>query len=143
MDKIILGNKEKDKEYYFRETCFGIVYKNNNFYITIKNNDYSLIGGGIEEGESHIETLKREYMEEAGLEIENATPLITIDCYWVTRHGHYVNSLAHFYIVSVSDKENTPLEQESSLVKVSKEEILSKLFLPYQIKAVSMYLDMI
>ena len=36
MDKITLGNKEIDKEYYFRETCFGIVYKNNIFYITIK-----------------------------------------------------------------------------------------------------------
>lgn len=69
MKKIVIGKKESNIHYGFRETCFGIVEVNNTFYITLKNGDYSLIGGGINDGESHLECLKREFLEEAGLTI--------------------------------------------------------------------------
>ena len=55
MNKIIIGNKDNNIKYCFRETCFGIVKKNDKFYITSKDGDYSLIGGGLEDGESHLE----------------------------------------------------------------------------------------
>ena len=32
MNKIIIGNKDNNIKYCFRETCFGIVKKNNKFY---------------------------------------------------------------------------------------------------------------
>ena len=44
MKKIILGTKIENTKYDFRETCFGIVYKNDKFYVTEKNGEISLIG---------------------------------------------------------------------------------------------------
>lgn len=58
MKKIIIGEKDFSKNYDFRETCFGIVVKNNKLYCTEKRNEFSLIGGGIEQGESHLDCLK-------------------------------------------------------------------------------------
>ena len=78
---------------------------------------------------------KREFIEEAGLTITNIKDFITIDCYWLTRNNKNMNSLANFYIVEVSDKEVEPTEAGHELVKVTKEEILDLLPLPYHKKA--------
>ena len=57
------------------------MYQDNRFYVTEKNGEISLIGGEVEPNETHIETLKREILEEAGLSIKNIEEFITIDCY--------------------------------------------------------------
>ena len=142
MKRIRLGVKDKNKEYIFRETCFGVVFKGGEFYVTEKDGEISLIGGGVEKGESHEETLRREFMEEAGLEIVNIAPLITIDCYWHTKDSRDMNSLANFYIVDVDDRIFEPTEKQSKLVRIKKDEIISKLSLPYQIKAVEIFLSL-
>ena len=49
MKKVVVGKKDENIKYDFRETCFGIVYKNDMFYLTSKKGEPSLIGGGIEE----------------------------------------------------------------------------------------------
>lgn len=141
MKKIILGKKEENTKYYFRETCFGIVYKNDKFYLTSKNDEISLIGGGLEKGEDHIECLKREFMEEAGLTIIDYSEFITIDCFWLTRDNDNMESLANFYIIEVSNKIENPTEKISKLELVDKNEILSKLPLPYHKEAIKIYLE--
>lgn len=141
MKKIIVGKKEKNIKYDFRETCFGIVYKNNLFYLTKKKGEPSLIGGGIEVGEDVKVCLEREFIEEAGLTVTSIKEFITVDCYWFTRGNTYMNSLANFYIVDVSDEEVVPIEVGHELIKVSKDEILNLLPLPYHKKAIEMYLE--
>lgn len=65
METIVIG-KEFQSHYSVRETCFGIVKKDNTLLFVNKNNQYSLVGGGIEKGETFIDCLKREFLEEAG-----------------------------------------------------------------------------
>lgn len=139
MNKLVIGRKNNNIRYVFRETCFGIVEKNNEFYITLKGSDYSLIGGGIESNESHLECLKREFIEEAGLKIKSIKELCTIDCYWNTRSDIDMNSLSNIYIVEVFDEEYKPLEKNSTLVKCTKEELLNNIVLPYQKEALREY----
>lgn len=141
MKKVVVGKKDGRKKYDFRETCFGIVYKNNLFYLTSKKGEPSLIGGGIEEGENPRTCLEREFMEEAGLTVTDIHEFVTVDCYWFTRSKVNMNSLANFYIVEVSDEEVEPTEAGHELVKVTKEEILDLLPLPYHKKALEMYLE--
>ena len=141
MKKVVVGHKDENIKYDFRETCFGIVYKNNMFYLTNKNGETSLIGGGIEEGEDIKVCLEREFMEEAGLTVTDIYEFVTIDCYWVTRYKDNMNSLANFYIVKVNDEEVKPTEAGHELVKVTKDEILDLLPLPYHKKAIEMYLE--
>ena len=80
-------------------------------------------------------------MEEAGLTVTDIHEFVTVDCYWFTRSKVNMNSLANFYIVEVSDEEVEPTEAGHELVKVTKEEILDLLPLPYHKKALEMYLE--
>lgn len=141
MKKIQMGIKEKEINYMFRETCFGIYEKNNQIYLTKKNNEISLIGGGIKEKESYLECLKREFLEESGCLIKKAKELYTIDCYWVTRDNVNMESLVHIFLVDLDSKILSPLEKESELIIIDKNDLLEKLELPYQKKAIEMYLD--
>ena len=141
MDRIILGNKIDSIKYDFRETCFGIVYKNDKFYLTEKNGEISLIGGGIEPNETYEETLKREFIEEAGLTIKKIKEFVTIDCYWITRNNDYMNSLANFYIVEIDNEIKEPTEEISRLVILEKTEIKDKLSLPYQREAINLFFE--
>jgi 8-oxo-dGTP pyrophosphatase MutT (NUDIX family) len=63
MKTIVVGDKFEGK-YSYRETCFGIVRNKESFLVVEKNNQYSLVGGGIEENETCKECLKREFLEE-------------------------------------------------------------------------------
>lgn len=141
MEKIIVGSKDEKIKYDFRETCFGIVYKNDMFYLTNKKGEPSLIGGGIEVGEDPKVCLEREFMEEAGLTVTDIREFITVDCYWITRNNDNMNSLANFYIVEVNDEEKEPTEAGHELLKVTKEEVYDLLPLPYHKKAIEMYLE--
>ena len=141
MKKITIGTKLENENYDFRETCFGIVTDGDEMYCTEKNGEISLIGGGIEEGETQIECLKREFLEESGCFIKDAKELCTIDCFWITRNQKYMESLANIYIVEISDKRIEPTEKGNKLVKIKMEEILDILELPYQKRAVKEYMN--
>ncbi|MCK9575239.1 MAG: hypothetical protein M0R51_04715 [Clostridia bacterium] len=51
--KTIKFGIKKDLKYGFRETCFGIVVKNDKLMIVKKDGQISLIGGGIGQNETH------------------------------------------------------------------------------------------
>ena len=140
MKKIIVGKKDASIQYDFRETCFGIVIKDDKLFCTKKNNDLSLIGGGIEENESQEQTLRREFIEEAGLTIEKMKPLCTIDCYWFTKDKRDMESLTNIYIVEVSNKIVEPTEKGHELVTIEFENAIELLPLPYQKRAIEEFI---
>ena len=84
MNKIIIG-KKFDGESDFRETCFGIYEKDNKILLVKKDNQYSLVGGGIESGESVEQCLRREFLEETGYLLNKIEPILVVDCYWLCR----------------------------------------------------------
>ena len=129
---ILIGEKDVNKQYYFLETVFGICLKNEKLYLTKKGEDISLIGGGIEANETEAKTLKREALEDAGLEIIGMNKICDIDCYWKTRDNRDMESLTHIYQIEISDKIIEPLEVESKLVKMAINEAKKRLNLPYQ-----------
>ncbi len=138
---IKIGNKNPDFQYDFRETCFGICYIDGKLCLTKKDGEIYLPGGGIEKGENHIECLKREFLEEIGCEIVKAKRLCDIDCYWFTRNEKHMESLTHIYIVEISDIFYTPLESKSEIVRLTIDEARLFLELPYQQKALDVFIN--
>lgn len=136
---IKIGNKDIKLDYQFRETCFGICYREDNLYLTKKKGETYLVGGGIEVGENHTQCLKREFLEEIGCHVIKTSKLCTIDCFWMTRDHHPMESLTHIYVVKISDETQTPLEKDSKLVKLTMEEANRVLELPYQKKALDVF----
>ena len=139
MEKIVVGQKFQDKKYDFRETCFGICLKNDKLVLVKKKEQYSFIGGGVEVGETHEECLKREFIEEAGYEILNIKPFVTIDCFWLAAGKWPLESLANFYIVKLGPKICEPTEEGNIVEEIKLEEANNVLPLPYHKKALELF----
>lgn len=137
---IVIGEKNQSLHYDFRETCFGIVVKEDKLYCTQKNNEISLIGGGIEKGESHEECLRREFLEEAGCIIKSIKEFCTIDCFWKNRDNENMESLVNVYIVDIEEKRRRPTENGNKLMIIDLEKSIELLELPYHKRAILEYI---
>jgi 8-oxo-dGTP diphosphatase len=62
-----------------------------------------LPGGGIDFLESPVEALRREYLEETGLELQSATLFDVVSDSWVRRNGETAHAIRIIYLVTVHD----------------------------------------
>lgn len=141
MKKIIIGEKINCK---YRKSCYGIVLKSDEILLTYseKEHDFSLIGGGIETGETPEETLKREFLEESGYEISELKEFINIDCFWVKRDGTKMETDAHFYLVKVNEFNiQKPTEKFHKSVWLKFENARNLIEYPYQKEALNRFLS--
>lgn len=138
MVKIVIGDKSKFKNYDFRETCFGLNFKEEKALLIYDKTNYSLVGGGINENESHKECLIREFKEEIGYSIKNIKPLFTIDCFWLAGGKWPIESLANFYYVELDKKNSKDSESKAEYIHIEK--ALDLINLPYQKKALEIYI---
>ena len=141
MLKIIEGEKIEGRKYDFRETCFGIVVKNNKMLLVNKKGQYSFVGGGVENGETHEECLKREFMEESGYTITKINELVTVDCFWLAAGQWPLESLANFYVVEVADEHVSPTEEGHTPEFVDIDKVEELLPLPYHKRALKYYFE--
>ena len=140
METIVIGDKIENAKYDFRETCFGICYKDGKLILVKKNGQFSFIGGGKESNETHEECLKREFIEESGYEIAEAKPFIAIDCFWLAAGKWPLESLANFYLVKLGEKIGEPTEQGHIIEEVEIDDARELLPLPYHKKALELYM---
>lgn len=139
MKRVQIGINDKNIKYDFRETCFGIYVKDKKIYLTKKNGEVSLIGGGKENDETFRECLYREFLEESGCKIKTIKEFCSIDCFWFTIDKKHMESLAHIFLVDIEDDIYKPLEKGSELVLIDTNNALDYLELPYQRKALELY----
>ena len=140
MKTIVIGEKFNSK-FDFRETCFGIVVNGSKILLVKKNNQYSLIGGGIEENETFEDCLKREFIEEAGLNVSQAKPLVCIDCFWLAAGKYPMESKANIFEVEVDlNTVSTPTEEGHLPEWINIENAKELLPLPYHKEAIDYYM---
>lgn len=113
------GEKIEGVAYQFRLGVHLIVFNSTYDKILLvspPNGSYLLPGGEREPEETHMDTLKRESMEELGFEIEVGEYLGEADEYYYSTHRqqHFHNP-AHFYISSSWTKVSEPLEDFNTL----------------------------
>ena len=142
MKTITLGEKFVNRKFDFRETCFGICERNGKILLTkkTKKNEIAMVGGGIEQGETHEDCLKREFLEESGYTIESIDELCIVDCFWLAGGEWPMESLANFYVVKLSEKAEIPTEDSHEPVWVSIDEAENLLPLPYHKEGIRQYL---
>lgn len=78
-------------------------------------------GGGVDPGETHEEALTREFLEEAGCEIENLG-LIAEAGQYVVSGGDIWNKLCRFYAVRVRRVVGPPIETDHEPKWIAREE---------------------
>ncbi len=139
MKTITIGEKFNSK-YDFRETCFGIVVKDNQILLVNKNNQYSLVGGGIEKNETLEDCLKREFLEESGSTIKSAKPLVCIDCFWLAAGKYPMESKANIFEVDIDLLNQTSPTEEGHIIEwIDLDKAMDLLPLPYLKEALNFY----
>ncbi len=139
MIQVTIGEKFTSK-HDFRETCFGIYEQNNQLLLVKKNNQYSLVGGGLDNGETPQQCLAREFKEESGYELTEQKELATIDCFWLAGGKWPMESLVHVFVVNVNlSNQQLPTEEGHTIEFVNTKEALNLLPLPYHKKALELY----
>ncbi len=138
--KTITIGKKFDSKYDFRETCFGIVVKDGQILLVKKNNQYSLVGGGIEKNETYEECLKREFVEEAGFSITSIKPLVCVDCFWMAAGKYPMESKVNVFEVEIDFfNQTTPTEDGHTTEWIEIEKAKDLLPLPYHKEALNFY----
>ena len=104
-----------------RERVEVVVTKGDKILIQKRDGYAEMPGGGIDPGEDHKQTARRETMEEAGAHIRNLKPAGTVESKWYagikdTDWGKelwekYRGSKTYFYTAEVTDK---PLKKPTS-----------------------------
>ena len=63
-----IGSKEENIQYRKRPGAYAIIINKNDYKVGIVTDgeDYFYLGGGIEKGETQLDALKRELIEESG-----------------------------------------------------------------------------
>ena len=144
MEILEVGEKLEGKHYDFRNLCFGLVEKDGQIMMvyTHKDRNHSLPGGGIEEGETPAEAIKREFLEEAGYEIESAEELVQVHCYWNLKDGQITRErFAHIFVVKLKeDSKQTPLEDWHIRVFADNNDAIELTPFPYQKAGIEYYL---
>lgn len=98
---------------------------------------YFLLGGGIEKNENHFDCIKRESLEEAGLDVVAKELICKGDEYHVIEETNTdFHGIGYFYYMDVNKVVASPTEIDHSLAWLTMEEIKRKLFLPHQVWAV-------
>jgi 8-oxo-dGTP pyrophosphatase MutT (NUDIX family) len=92
-----------------RHAARGIVIKGDDILLlyTQRYHDYSLPGGGIDEGEDEMAGLVRELQEETGAQgIRNVTPFARYDEYrpWYKPDADIIHMISYCYVCEIDDE---------------------------------------
>ncbi len=130
-----IGEKEQNIKYTKRPGAYAIIInkKEDKIGIVTDGEDcFFYLGGGIEEGETKLEALKREIIEEAGYSIKNVKEFTEVGSYLYSEKKGYIEVIASLYIAEFDKKITEPIEKDHTVLWVKPEEYVNKMFRKWQ-----------
>jgi len=119
MEIITFGVKEEGKEYIWRPAVYCLMFspqKNKIAIIRTLKGKYFLPGGGIEQNETHEECLKREAIEEMGMEIIIGCFIGCARRYFYSKNESiYYLSEGYFYLCKKGKQISKPIDEDHVL----------------------------
>ena len=135
----IFGIKE-NAEYFHREGAYFIPYRDNSIGVVKTPKGYFLLGGGLEKGESHLECIKRECMEEVGCSPCVERRLCSAEAYVTHSTIGYFHPIQTYYVGKLLDRETMPTETDHVLCWMEYDQIKGKMFSEMQNWALEQFL---
>lgn len=135
----VFGVKE-DVEYYTREGAYLIAVENNKVAVAETPRGYFLLGGGIDNDESHIDCVRRECMEEAGVTVEIDRYFCSAETYQNHPQLGYFHPIQYYYLGRIIDKVTVPIENDHVFKWVNTNELTDKFPIKQQEWAIKEYL---
>lgn len=130
-----IGEKEQNITYTKRPGAYAIIINKEDDKIGIVTDGeerFFYLGGGIEEGETKLEALKREIREEAGYSLKNSKEFAEVGSYLYSEEKGYLEVIASVYIAEFDEKIAEPIEKDHTVLWVKPEEYVNKMFREWQ-----------
>ncbi len=127
----IFGSKE-NAEYLDREGAYFIPCRNSQIGVIQTPKGYFFLGGGLESGESHLDCLKRECLEEAGGLPCVKGKLCSAEAYIKHPTVGYFHPVQTYYFGELLDEVSAPTETDHILRWVEYSQLKGKLFVEMQ-----------
>jgi 8-oxo-dGTP diphosphatase len=123
------GNKLDGMDYMDRPGVYAIIENDYKQIAVIESeNGYFLPGGGIDAGETEVEALQRELIEETGYQISGIVEIATaVEYIKASREDKYYRIRSKFYQAQLEFKIGEVSEMGQHLVWLSQEEALKLL----------------
>ncbi len=131
---IRIGKKLEGIPYTKRLGAYAIIQREEDNKVAIATADgyYFFLGGGIEEGETEIEALRRELMEESGYSIKNINYFDKVTSWADGGDRGPLDMTATIYLAQFDKKVVTPIETDHKVLWIEPEEYKDKLYHEYQ-----------
>lgn len=142
---IEIGTKLNNISYKKRYAVYSIIVRNVDDKIAIGSDDenvFFLLGGGSNYGESYLDTLKREIIEETGYTIKNIKYFDSVRSWFYSDKYGYIDTEARIYISEFDEKHSYPIDEDHKLLWVSPYEYKDKLYHEYQRYILKKYVQM-
>jgi len=132
---------EADKSYMKRVGAYAIIEDEKKLIAIVKTNTgYFLPGGGLEDGESLEECLKRECLEEIGAKIFNLNNFAKGSCFFYsTTVNKYMEGFGYFFTGNIEKEFEAKTEPDHELIWLSTSEALRLLYLDNQREALRIH----
>lgn len=125
------GEKVSAEAYRPRQGAYGVLVRDGRIAVVqvgYTKFTYDLPGGGIDDGETPEQALKREYLEETGLEVKVGGMLAEFNHYMIHDNGTPYNNHARVYEVEwVADRPQAKVEDDHELVWLPPLEVIKRL----------------
>ena len=132
---IKIGEKKTNIQYKKRAGVYVIIEReedNKVAIVTDAKDVYFFLGGGIEKGESVVNALTREIIEETGYSLKNVQLFDQISSWCYSDKYGYIDVEATIYIANFNKKITEPIEKNHKILWVSPKEYKDKLYHEYQ-----------
>ncbi|MCI8586992.1 MAG: NUDIX domain-containing protein [Clostridia bacterium] len=141
-----IGSKNKNIEYRKRPGAYAIIKRKEDNKIgivmnTTNENDFFFLGGGIEKGETEIEALRRELIEESGYAIKNIKEFDKVGSFVYAEDKGYLEVIANVYIAEFEKKIVEPIEKDHKVLWVTANEYINKMSQEWQRYILKEYIE--
>lgn len=147
MDIITFGEKDEGKEYIYRPAAYCLIFNRHKDKIALiqtSDGKYFLPGGGLEKNETHEECLKREALEEMGMDIDVGDFVGCARRYFYSPNQYkFYLSEGYFYLCNMGMHKSKPLEEDHFLKWVEPSKAVNDLFHEHQSWAVNQALRLL
>ena len=127
----VFGLKE-NFEYTDREGAYLIPIRNNQVGVIKIPKGYFFLGGGLEKGESHLDCIKRECIEEAGFRSEPKEKICSAEMFFKHPRIGYFHPIQTYYFGELLEKITEPIENDHVFLWMDIDEIRGKMYLEMQ-----------
>lgn len=137
MEKKKILNIEKDLGSY------AIIVRKEDKKIGIVTDGYDFfyLGGGIEKGETNLEALKRELIEEAGYTLKNIREFDTVGSFIYADEKGYLEVIANVYIAEFDAKVTEPIEKDHKVLWINPQDYIGKMCREWQEYILKEYIE--